>query len=258
MIELQCLIVLSALNSRNKTAKRISHHAFSIPSLTDKLDYFNEFVDWLISKRKKNADEATVFSYCNYPFVFDGPAKSLLLKEDIRFQQYMTFKASRAHNHDLPLDEDENPDHALDLNHVLHVCVARETIISDLMSLLIQLDRNELKKPLLVSFINEEAADYGGVKKELFLLFFREILADNTILTAYESNQVWFCEGACPKKSLLLGKMCGLAIYNSVVINAPFPLALFKKLLGEQCDMTDVKDLEPGMARILEYILEYE
>ncbi len=31
----------------------------------------------------------------------------------------------------------------------------------------------------------------------------------------------------------LIGVLCGLAIYNFTIINVPFPLALYKKLLGE-------------------------
>ncbi len=31
---------------------------------------------------------------------------------------------------------------------------------------------------------------------------------------------------------VLIGILCGLAIYNSVIVDIPFPMALYKKLLG--------------------------
>jgi hypothetical protein len=32
----------------------------------------------------------------------------------------------------------------------------------------------------------------------------------------------------------LIGIMCGLAIYNFTIINVPFPLVLYTKLLGDK------------------------
>lgn len=39
--------------------------------------------------------------------------------------------------------------------------------------------------------------------------------------------------------------MCGLAIYNFTIIDLPFPLALYKKLLNEPVTFQDLKDLNP-------------
>lgn len=39
--------------------------------------------------------------------------------------------------------------------------------------------------------------------------------------------------------------MCGLAIYNFIIIDLPFPLALYKKLLNEPVTLQDLKDLKP-------------
>lgn len=39
--------------------------------------------------------------------------------------------------------------------------------------------------------------------------------------------------------------MCGLAIYNFIIIDLPFPLALYKKLLNEPVTFQDLKDLNP-------------
>ena len=34
----------------------------------------------------------------------------------------------------------------------------------------------------------------------------------------------------------MIGIVCGLAIYNFTIINLPFPLALYKKLLGDKTE----------------------
>lgn len=39
--------------------------------------------------------------------------------------------------------------------------------------------------------------------------------------------------------------MCGLAIYNFIIIDLPFPIALYKKLLNEPITLQDFKDLDP-------------
>lgn len=52
--------------------------------------------------------------------------------------------------------------------------------------------------------------------------------------------------------------MCGLAIYNFTIINLPFPLALYKKLLNEKVDITDLKELSPQQAISMQAILDYQ
>jgi E3 ubiquitin-protein ligase HERC4 len=46
-----------------------------------------------------------------------------------------------------------------------------------------------------------------------------------------------------------LGVLCGLAIYNFTIIDLPFPLALYKKLLKESVSLEDLKGLSPTLAK---------
>lgn len=48
-----------------------------------------------------------------------------------------------------------------------------------------------------------------------------------------------------------------MAIYNFTIINLPFPLALYKKLLKEPVDITDLRDLSPTLANSMQSILDY-
>ena len=46
-----------------------------------------------------------------------------------------------------------------------------------------------------------------------------------------------------------LGTLCGMALYNQCLMNIPFPLALFKKLLGLKPTLDDLMELSPTVAQ---------
>ena len=47
----------------------------------------------------------------------------------------------------------------------------------------------------------------------------------------------------------LIGIICGLAIYNSTVVDLHFPLVLYKKLLAVPPSLDDLKELSPTEGR---------
>ena len=69
------------------------------------------------------------------------------------------------------------------------------------------------------------------------MLLLREILdLKYGMFTNYEeTNTIWFNDQTLEGSDMyhLIGELCGLAIYNSIIIDLPFPLALYKKLLKE-------------------------
>lgn len=101
--------------------------------------------------------------------------------------------------------------------------------------------------------MGEEAEDAGGVKKEFFLLLLREVLDPKygMFISDPETNCIWFSEDSFEDEIMyyLVGLLCGLAIYNFTIINLPFPVALYKKLLHEPVDLQDLKDLSPSLAK---------
>ncbi len=50
---------------------------------------------------------------------------------------------------------------------------------------------------------------------------------------------------------VLVGMLCGLAIYNGVLVNMAFPVSLYKKLLNQPVLLEDLKDLCPTEGRYL-------
>lgn len=57
---------------------------------------------------------------------------------------------------------------------------------------------------------------------------------------------------------LMVGILCGLAIYNSIIVDLSFPLAMFRKLLGETPGLDDLKELDPIVGRSLQQLLDYD
>lgn len=113
-----------------------------------------------------------------------------------------------------------------------------------------------------MKFKDEEAEDAGGVRKEFFMLLLKLVLDPNYgMFKEYEESRlIWISEHALEDVSMfmLIGTLCGLAIYNFTIINLPFPLALYKKLLNESTDISDLRDLSPLEANSLQNILDYK
>lgn len=99
------------------------------------------------------------------------------------------------------------------------------------------------------------------MKKEFFMLLLREILDPKYgMFKQYEETRtIWFIEDSFEDEVMyfLIGILCGLAIYNFIIINLPFPLALYKKLLHESVGLNDIKDLSPVIAKYVRSVTFY-
>lgn len=74
-----------------------------------------------------------------------------------------------------------------------------------------------------------------------------------------DSRAIWFADHSFEEDQMyiLIGTLCGLAIYNFTIINLPFPLCLYKKLLDEPVELSDLRDLSPTLANSMQSILDY-
>lgn len=110
-------------------------------------------------------------------------------------------------------------------------------------------------RDLQVKFNGEEAVDEGGVKKEFFLLLIREVLdlKYGMFIHHAESRLLWFNQVSfeMPEMFRLIGLLCGLAIYNTTIIDLPFPLALYKKLLQRKVNLDDLRELDPTLGKLV-------
>lgn len=55
----------------------------------------------------------------------------------------------------------------------------------------------------------------------------------------------------------LIGILMGLAIYNNIILDIPFPMAAYKQLLFNEITFDDLVEWQPEVASSFEFILNY-
>lgn len=98
------------------------------------------------------------------------------------------------------------------VSQFITLVVSRENIVHDTLKELANYGTQDLKKPLKIKFIGEEAEDAGGVRKEFFMLLLREILDPKYgMFKQYDdSRTIWFSEDSFEDEVMyfLIGKQC--------------------------------------------------
>ncbi|XP_012252634.2 probable E3 ubiquitin-protein ligase HERC4 isoform X1 [Athalia rosae] len=254
-LALDMLRFLNKLNHSTADGLRVPYDCFHLPDLPDCVDIRADYVKWFT---EKDPHVQRKIFFCNYPFLFDAQAKTMLLETDqaIQMQSAMNEAATRAITQMLFA-----PSGAANISAYVTLNVSRENLVADALRELSRYHSRDLKKPLKVKFHDEEAEDAGGVKKEFFMLLLREILDPKYgMFKQYEETRtIWFSEDSLEDEDMysLIGLLCGLVIYNFIIIDLPFPLALYKKLLGEPVGLADIKDMSPFLAKSLQDVLDY-
>jgi len=139
----------------------------------------------------------------------------------------------------------------------LTIKIHRKKLIEDALN---ELSRTDIKlqNPIKVKFIGEQGVDEGGVRKEFFLLFIRQIFDPNYGMFNYNTKTrlYWFNHYTFePKiKYELIGIIFGLAIYNNIILDVKFPLTVYKKLLGIKPNLEDMKEYDPELYKNLNFL----
>ena len=139
----------------------------------------------------------------------------------------------------------------------LTINIRRNNLIEDALN---ELSKNDIKlqNPIKVKFIGEQGVDEGGVRKEFFLLFIRQIFDPNYGMFNYNEKTrfYWFNHYTFePKiKYELIGIIFGLAIYNNIILDVKFPLTIYRKLLGIKPELEDMKECDPELYKNLKYL----
>lgn len=259
LLVLNLLKMFHEVNKTRPADKQIHYQEFCVPEVFDHVNIREDYVYWLNAgaESKPNA-----LSFCNYPFVFDAQAKTILLHTDALMQMQQAIEEVQR-TRLISLFSGAIAIGNIDPMHpclVLRVC--RANILHDTMTELRTKKSHDFKKPLKVQFVGEEAVDEGGVRKEFFMLLLRELLDPKYGMFAYheETRLLWFSPSTFETSEMffVIGLLCGLAIYNSVLIDLPFPLALYKKLLKKPVSLDDIWEIEPNVGRSLQELLNYE
>ncbi|KAM9331112.1 putative E3 ubiquitin-protein ligase HERC3 [Gastrophryne carolinensis] len=254
------LKLLEKLHKVNVKVRHVEHDKFYIPEISNLVDIQEDYLMWFLSQAGLKVQPSIMqdsVTLCTYPFVFDAPAKTKMLQTDAELQMQVAINGANLQNVFTLLSLEP----MLARNPFLVLHVRRSSLVADALRELSIHSDIDLKKPLKVIFDGEEAVDDGGVTKEFFLLLLKELL--NPIygmFTVYEeSNLLWFSDICFVETNWfhLIGIMCGLAIYNSTVVDLHFPLALYKKLLNVPPTLEDLKELSPTEGRSLQQLLDY-
>ncbi|XP_062852464.1 probable E3 ubiquitin-protein ligase HERC3 [Trichomycterus rosablanca] len=147
-----------------------------------------------------------------------------------------------------------------ELNAIFKMEIRRTSLLEDCFHRLRISNEQTLKNQLLVVYC-ENFKETEVNKKDFFYKACKELLAPESEMFMYSNAEslIWFpSEPSVPEERyFLLGILCGLAFYNNSVVNLPFPLALFKKLLDIKPSLQDFAELSPRIAQSLQYVLNY-
>ncbi|XP_049336928.1 uncharacterized protein LOC103045994 [Astyanax mexicanus] len=118
-----------------------------------------------------------------------------------------------------------------------------------------------LKGCLQVVFSEQKEEIKDVHKRDFFINVYQELLMPESGMFMYNDSKtlIWFpSEPSFPEERyFLFGCLCGLAFYNNSVVNLPFPLALFKKLVNVQPSLEDLTEFSPVLGQSLQSILDY-
>ncbi|XP_015481119.1 probable E3 ubiquitin-protein ligase HERC4 isoform X1 [Parus major] len=142
-------------------------------------------------------------------------------------------------------------------------CIRRQCLLQDIWKNLKSASNQDFRKMLEVTFVGEMGEDRGGVCQELFSIAARTLCQPSaSTFCHFPSGLVWFPKQAssCEDEGtfLLIGTLCGMALFNQCMVPFPFPRALYKKLLDLAPTLEDLEDLLPTVGRSLWRILNEE
>ena len=149
--------------NRQATTKKVGHEQFYIPELTDKVDVKRDYFKWLVDAPNKVSRRFFAifqiclnliflfcffykeFRLCNYSFVFDAKAKTLLLEADQNIQMHSAMQeaATRGVFFGFPA-----------IQQYLVLEVRRDNLVNDTINELSKCASADLKKPLKASYCN--------------------------------------------------------------------------------------------------------
>ena len=109
-------------------------------------------------------------------------------------------------------------------------------------------------------FEGEPGVDEGGVRKDFFQILIWELFDTEYGMFEYnqDSHMFWFKHDSfeTPVKYEMIGIAIGVAIFNGVILDIHLPMATYKKLLGVNPSIQDLRQYNPKMAKSLQAILD--
>jgi ubiquitin-protein ligase E3 A len=248
--------IIGLLNAANEGKvlhkQRVHYDEFYNDAVNNIVDLKEDYKRWIRAlDDNANPDLFANFSFCQYPFILDPQSKSQILQYDAEAQQQKELRTALVSS----FFTQSRPAFYLILN------IHRERLLQSALNQL-TVKSHELKKPLKVVFAGEEGIDEGGVQKEFFQLVVKQLFDVQYGMFEYneETRTFWFNPNSFENEDnfKLTGIILGLAIYNNNIVEAQFPLVVYKKLLGMTPTFEDLKDMDPDLGRGLQQLLDFD
>lgn len=238
-------VAITAVHRLNQKRHFLGFQDFYSQFVNDKLDVLEDY------RRYLRPEQHYGFCYVSScPFLLNPETKSYLLQIESRVKQNETARDTFLQG--LLRGGMINPQ--------LMLRIRRSDLIRTSLTAL-HVDPEDLKKELKVQFVGEEGIDQGGVKKEWFQLLVKEIFDEKygMFTSDKKKRQQWFSPASQDFNEFeLLGKLIGLAVYNSVILDMHFPSVVYKKLMGAKGTFEDLEQIDPDLSRGLKQLLEYD
>ncbi|XP_075962649.1 putative E3 ubiquitin-protein ligase HERC4 isoform X1 [Anarhichas minor] len=232
------------VNSRTAEPQRMPETDFCL--LIDKNFLIKDLELWIFRSQLKNLHIEPLILF-SFPILMDLESKKFVFDMNA---EYTKKKAQ----------------YSLDLfcgfNEYFDLDLKRASVLEDTFEQLAAADPDEYKLPLAVYFDENftNVDDQYLYRKDFFHEVFHEMMSAESGMFMFNDSKTlaWFPSKATEEdqRYFQFGVLCGLALYNQYIIHLPFPLALFKKLLGVKPSLGDMIEFSPCVGESLLNILE--
>ena len=263
------LLVFNIFHSINEKYNIIDYKCFYNEYLSKTINFDNEFKIFLKNEKilkeienlnEKEKKDKIKFNFLNYIWLFTPSGKNeIIYLFNITKQIEEISDKNNKKNYLSELDNFPTIRELLkSKNIVFKLLINRNSIIEDTLYIITNY-KNYLHYPLKIQFIGEEAEDEGGVRREFFMLIIRQIFDANYGMFTYNEKTKLFLFNLNSLESNiqfeLIGIIIGLELFNGIILDIKFPIALYKKLLGIKPCLNDLKEYDPELYNNLNFLL---
>ncbi|XP_030851223.1 probable E3 ubiquitin-protein ligase HERC4 isoform X2 [Strongylocentrotus purpuratus] len=280
-IAMQILYKANQIRLEHDASKGLAQlEDFYCHQLSRDLDYQTEYHRWQLKAglplQSPRDEFSPVPSLLDFPFLLDPASKVHVLHLDAVVQMRKEYQVAILHQARVNqaqkyLTDGRRFTPNLKDSIKAAMCpflvleVRRDYLISDTLAQ-IRLKKNDLKKPLKIKYIGggEQGLDMGGLQKEFFQLISEAVFNPSygMFVSSSENRTIWIngSEGSTDSDDEfeLVGTLLGLAIYNGIILDVNFPMAIYKKLHEDPMTLEDLIGVQPSLGRGIREMLEYE
>ncbi|KAJ3408240.1 putative E3 ubiquitin-protein ligase herc4 [Chytridiales sp. JEL 0842] len=243
-----------------------------LPTADDVMIIPEEMVKLFFAAQNRGASSDSLFSFCNYPFIFGLRGKIQIF--DVDRNRFMLISQTRALAQHILLGAGANTRQT----PFSVIKVHRRHLFQNGKMQIGKLDSVGLRKPLKVIFSGEIGVDDGGLTREFMELFFDHVMKRTDMFVEVEASSIDDCEGSAsgapfvqrgyiwfnpaskakPKDYQTVGRALGLSIFHHCTCVLPFPPVLYRRILGWSPALTDLLHFKPSLFRGLQELLQFE